>query len=233
MLALLSLVSCKKGGMFCWREDGSLVSESRSVSGFDEVALSDIGNVYVEQASDYEVIVEASQNLQEIIVTQVKNNTLDIRIKKGKCVRGNPTINVYVKTPNLRGLSISGSGNIFCNGFVETDKMDLRISGSGDIEVDSLSCQELEASISGSGNINVAGTDTLSYEDLHISGSGNITTLNYPAMHVDASISGSGTCKVHALSTLNADISGSGDVLYLGNPSVTSNSTGSGQIRPY
>ncbi|MEZ4921713.1 MAG: head GIN domain-containing protein [Crocinitomicaceae bacterium] len=233
IIAVGLLASCKKGGVFCYREDGNIITQERSVGSFTEVALSDIGHVYVEQADQQSVIVETSSNLQDIIVTEVKGNTLEIKTKKGKCIKGNPTLNVYVKTPNLNALTISGSGSIYASRLVTTSNMELCISGSGDITLDSLSTDDLKATISGSGNIVVEGADTMSYENLNISGSGNITTINYPALKAKATISGSGSCKVHAINELNVSISGSGDVLYRGTPAITNSSSGSGTVKPY
>ena len=112
ILATILLVSCKKGGLFCYKEDGNIVTEERTVSAFSEVALSSIGNVYVEQAAEQSVIVETSSNLQDIIQTKVHGNTLEIKTKHGKCIHGNPELNIYVKTPDLTALRISGSGTI-------------------------------------------------------------------------------------------------------------------------
>ena len=49
-MSVALLASCKKGGVFCHKEDGNIITQDRSVSAFSEVALSDIGNVYVEQS---------------------------------------------------------------------------------------------------------------------------------------------------------------------------------------
>lgn len=233
IIAVSLLASCKKGGLFCYKEDGNVIQQERTVSSFSEIALSDIGSVYVEQADQQSVIVETSSNLQDIIITEVKGSTLEIKTKKGKCIKGNPTLNIYVKSPNVEGLSISGSGNIYANRLINSNSMDLHISGSGDITIDSLSTNDLEASISGSGSIIATGVDTMQYVDMSISGSGNITTINYPAYKAKAHISGSGSCKVFAINELDVSISGSGNVLYRGTPAVTNQSSGSGTVKPY
>jgi hypothetical protein len=233
IIAVALLSSCKKGGVFCYKGDGNITTQDRSVSAFTEIALSDIGSVYVEQAPAYSVAVETSANLQDIIKTEVKGSTLEIKTKKGKCIKGDPVLNIYVTSPNIEGLSISGSGNIYASRYISTSEIDLSISGSGDISLDSLSTNELTASISGSGNIYAEGTDTMSYEDLSISGSGSITTLNYPALSVKTSISGSGSCKVYAIDKLETSISGSGNVVYRGTPVLTISNSGSGTVRPY
>lgn len=227
------LASCKKGGVFCHKGDNNITTEVRDVSNFSKIALSDVGNVYVEQADEYSVSVETSSNLQDIILTEVSGNTLEIKIKKRKCIKGSPTINVYVTAPNINALTISGAGSIYASELIQTTSMDLTISGSGDIQVDSLETSAIDAVISGSGSITANGIGTASNQKVSISGSGSVNTLNLMANNADVHISGSGTCSLHAIQTLDATISGSGDIIYKGTPAITTNISGSGNIRPY
>jgi hypothetical protein len=65
-----------------------------------------------------------------------------------------------------------------------------------------------------------------------ITGSGNINALKVIADIVTITVSGSGDMKTYCRETLNAAISGSGDVYYTGNPAeVKSKVSGSGTIR--
>ena len=233
IVAVALLGSCKKGGLFCHKEKGEIVTESRLVENFDEVALATQGNVYVTEGNTFSVQIESSQNLIDIIKTDVKGNTLVIDTKKGKCISGNPTLNFYITAPNISALDVSGSGNVYAANLIESSNMDLRISGSGRIEMDSLLCDNVEMDISGSGNIEIAGVGTMQHQDVHISGSGNIDAYNAPVNNSDISISGSGSAHVHVLNQLNAHISGSGSVIYMGNPLVSTDISGSGNVRPY
>ena len=111
--------------------------------------------------------------------------------------------------------------------------MDLDISGSGDIQLDSLDASDVNAKISGSGSITVASHVVIDHESVKISGSGSVNTLDMQAIDADVEISGSGNCKLYVLEHLYVNISGSGDVLYKGTPAITFNGSGSGTVRPY
>jgi len=133
---------------------------------------------------------------------------------------------VFVTTPALEGLHLSGSGFIEAEYF-ETEDLDLFVSGSGSIST-VVSAGFVEARISGSGKINVSGDagDT----KFNISGSGNIYANNLESVNCQAFISGSGNMRVFAVETLRADISGSGNVYYKGNPDVDYHVSGSGKV---
>jgi hypothetical protein len=195
--------------------------------------LSTQGEVFITEGPAYLVQVEASSNLQEIITTKVNSNTLDIGIKNNKCIKGNPTIKMYITAPSIEGLILSGSGNIYAYNQITSSTMALTISGSGNIEMDSLSAEKVEAKISGSGNINLKGNTTGENFEATISGSGNINALELPFNNATVTISGSGNCKLLAKQTLKVTISGSGDVLYSGSPTINSSISGSGSVRPY
>jgi Putative auto-transporter adhesin, head GIN domain len=64
---------------------------------------------------------------------------------------------------------ISGSGKVYASN-LEADKCDVRISGSGDVEINVKS--DLDANISGSGSVTYKGNP--SHVNSHSSGSGKV-----------------------------------------------------------
>ena len=232
-VVMLSITSCEKGGAFCYKPDGDTVTEERIHTGFTDVSLEIGADLYIEQGEEYSVEIETSENLLEIIKTDVHGSTLEIDLKKGKCIRGDYEIKIYITLPSLEEVSISGSGDVYVKNKMIADKLDISISGSGNFELDSLYVNELEASISGSGDLMLTSLDTAYSQEIRISGSGEIRAINMPVLNSEINISGSGHCEVHAIDRLDIAISGSGDVYYKGNPIIDQHISGSGSIRPY
>ena len=85
----------------------------------------------------------------------------------------------------------------------------IRVSGSGDAEIDFSTASEVHVSVDGSGDIDVS----------------DLTALD---AFVD--ISGTGEVRVNASRMLKADISGTGTVYYSGEAEVTSDITGTGSV---
>ena len=56
--------------------NGNVVEEDRSVSGFTGVHVSSGIDVYLSEGNDFEVIVEADENLMEVILTEKQGNIL-------------------------------------------------------------------------------------------------------------------------------------------------------------
>ncbi|MCG8574486.1 MAG: DUF2807 domain-containing protein [Flavobacteriales bacterium] len=225
--------SCKKGGVFCYKNDGDSITETRSLSDFDEVALSMSSTVNIVQGPESKVTITASENVMEIIETKVKGDVLEIDVKKGKCLKGKNDIIFDVETPNLEGIIISGSGDVNVKNKLITNALDVVISGSGDVDLDSLQTNSMSTTISGSGELDVRTIAAMNHHDIVISGSGEIHAFYAEALECEVDISGSGDCNVNVINNLIATISGSGDVVYKGTPKVESTVSGSGSIRPF
>ena len=206
--------------------NGNLRSEFRVASGFDAIASSGDFKVTVTPGSNYSVEVSAESNILPYIETDVIGNTLKIRTRGVHSLRENYPIEVFITTPVLNELSLSGSGLIKTGSFV-SDDFKIAISGSGDIDTE-ISTDMMKANISGSGTVFLEGD--ANEAELVISGSGKIKSYNFPQRHCKAVISGSGDMFVNASHTIDARISGSGRVYYINHPVIHTSISGSGAV---
>jgi hypothetical protein len=105
----------------------------------------------------------------------------------------------------------------------------LTLSGSGNIVVGGLEAESLSVSLPGSGTVTGSGTTTRLA--VTVNGSGNVQFRELVANDVQAAVGGSGNLAITATGSLHASVSGSGAILYSGNPqAVTKSVTGSGAI---
>lgn len=202
----------------------------RNVSSFDELNLAISAKVYLKQGSTQKVEIEASDRLLEKIETEVKGDALNIKWNE-KNVRHTEKIKVYITMKNVNALRIAGSGDIIADGKISTDNLELKISGSGNINLSDVNANKISSKISGSADISLKGNNIVNELSVAISGSGDVNTADLPANNVSVAISGSGDCKVHANETLKARVAGSGDVYYKGKATIDSKVAGSGSIK--
>ena len=99
--------------------------------------------------------------------------------------------------------------------------------------IDNLKAERVKVAVSGSGSIKLAGTEKAEDLDVFISGSGNYTGINFEAEDAHVKLSGSGSANVFVHNSLTVRSSGSGDVIYRGNPAVHHSAIGSGQVVEY
>jgi len=228
LLAILTVfisVSCRKV-----TGEGPVVTEMRSISGFNSINSELPADVYFTPGSVCEVGIEAQQNIIDEIETVLNDGKLTLRVKRNINLRSHERIRVNITAPDISEIYLKGSGNIYVTGTFITGDLNLKVSGSGSMSVPGIEATRLTAAISGSGDM-IIGSGHAEQETLEISGSGNIDALGCAAEKSSVKISGSGNIKVFATETLKVKISGSGDVYYKGNPSLDVDINGSGKLR--
>jgi hypothetical protein len=203
-----------------------LLKESREVTGFEAIASSGDFKVIVKPGDAYSVEVKAESNLLSFIETEVVHNTLKIRTRGIHTLLQNYPIEVFITTPVLNGLYLSGSGMITTGRFT-SDEFSILISGSGDIDT-KINTGSMKANISGSGNIFLEGDSKVGR--YLISGSGKIKSFQSQQRNCEAVIIGSGALYVNTLETIDARISGSGRVFYINHPTISKSIYGSGEV---
>ena len=204
LIIIVLIVSCYSGKII--NGSGNVISESRELQKFNVLEL--IGSIDVNMTSgnEYSCIVEGDDNLVPLILTEVKNEHLHISVKQSYSTRIGLVVNI--EAPEFEEVSIIGSGDVNLTGIAQ-DNVSLKISGSGDITADG-SVQQLTAVVNGSG-------------DLMLS--------KLRADYATIMINGSGDAEIWVKQSLTAEINGSGNIEYYGNPpSVQSEVHGSGDI---
>lgn len=224
---VLTLSSCRYRHGKHVSGDGSLGTEQRTVPGFTGIETHGSIDIIVSQGG-FNVKAEADKNVLQYIETVVENGRLIVRFKEGVSLMDFREAKVYVTAPVLNAFETHGSGNINSEGKIaDSNKMELYISGSGDIELN-LDCPEINTQTHGSGNITLEGqAKNLTAK---INGSGDVTASRLKTENVKISISGSGNAEVFASESLDVDVSGSGDVAYKGSPKISTNVHGSGSV---
>ena len=211
------------------KANGNIITTTRTVSDFDKIAVSGSFHVTLIKGKEKTITIEASSNLMEAIETEVENGLLKIKFKSGWNIRTYKKVTITVTFEALSGVALSGSGSITSADELIANDLALKVSGSGNMKL-KLFTDTLTAAISGSGNLKLNGETNI--VTCSISGSGNLNASDLIATITNAKVSGSGNVKIQALEEIHAKVSGSGSILYSGNPNIIkANSSGSGSVR--
>lgn len=210
-------------------------TENRKTDSFKSISLSISAKVYLSQANTTSVKIKAYDKDLNKIITEVEGSTLKIKRKKNKSWGWNTPsfrkVEVYISTPNVENLKISGSGNIIAQTSINSGNVAYTISGSGNIIINKLNAENVNCSISGSGDVRLKGECEDKFE-IRISGSGDVEASHFMAKKADIRISGSGDCEIYTSNKITARVAGSGDIYYRGKPEyVDCKSAGSGSIK--
>ncbi|PKP14136.1 MAG: DUF2807 domain-containing protein [Bacteroidetes bacterium HGW-Bacteroidetes-3] len=209
--------------------NGRIITENRTISDYDKISVAGPFDVVLVKGKEGKISIKADENLMEYIETEVKNGHLKIQPKKSYQLRSTKTIVITVPFEMVDAISLAGSGNVSSMDILNSSDLNLNLAGSGGLDLP-VSTKNLIAHIAGSGNIKLSGiSEVLNCE---IAGSGNLNGSDLKANVSHVKIAGSGNVKVHAVSEIHANIAGSGNVIYTGNPTIEKlKSVGSGTIK--
>lgn len=209
----------------CERGAGPIIEQELFLNNFSSIDLDIPADVCITQGNEQIVIVEGEQNIINELDLDVDNGRWEIEFDD--CVRDYEGLKIFITLPVYEQLRVSGSGLIFSNDIIAGDEMDLRVTGSGDINL-ALEVEELRTRITGSGEIKLEG---IAEEAEHeINGSGDLEAFDLATEDTEVTIRGSGDAEVLVADRLDVRITGSGDVFFRGNPRLGIDITGSGDV---
>jgi hypothetical protein len=210
--------------------NGNMITQSRTTSDYNSVGLTGSMDVILVTGKEGNLKVEAEENLQQHIVTEVRGGKLLISVEKGYSISPSRNYGITITVPftDIEGVSLTGSGDIRSSDLVKADKFYINITGSGNVRLP-LQAKNTSANITGSGDIDLSGSSV--DFDCKVTGSGDISAFDFKSQHVSAMVTGSGDIQVYASESLKASTPGSGDIEYRGNPKKEDFRTmGSGSI---
>lgn len=209
------------------RGDGNKVTQRREVPAFLRIELRGPLDARVTEGQATSVAVTIDENLQQVVTTEVRGDTLVVDTERGMHFRGPGE--VVVTLPELRGLAIEGSGDARVQGAEAARDVELEISGSGDITW-SGQAGKLVVRIEGSGEVALQGK--AAELDAQVDGSGDVSGRALRAKSARLTIKGSGDMSATVDGgELRAVVNGSGDIVWYGSAATsTLAASGSGTV---
>ena len=128
----LSTTSCyfdfdNDGNLFgCESGHGSVVSRTLFLDDFHSLDLQSSADIFIRQGSQQEVVVEGQDNIIDLLDTRIRNGEWEIDFVD--CIRNHDKIEIYITIPDIRDLTISGSGKIYGENDWNVGDMKLKIS---------------------------------------------------------------------------------------------------------
>ena len=216
---------------------GSYVSKNiENLSAFNAVEVRGDAEVDFMQMPNTVVTVSGRENLVSLADIRVEKGVLIIGFTRPVHIRGEHHLRIAVSAPELTAVSVRQRGEFEVRGslhtsslalsaeqdgeitmdFIQADQIEATASGRADIELSRARVQQLKASVSDRAAIDVAGlADQATFIN---EGHGEIDADNFHANKVNANNYASGKIKVYATEALYAQANGRGKIEYKGNP---------------
>jgi hypothetical protein len=210
------------------RGSGVVLEEARTIRNVNGLLLDAPGTAYVTVADSEALVIVAEDNLLPYLRVRMESGRL--RIEVDSLLRLQPTVPIryHLSVRELGRIRAAGDGRIEAAG-LRGDRLLVSSGGPGGVRLDDVRMNRLTVSVNGSGGVRAAGRVPLLEASLGASGPFDARELDTDDAVV--TIAGSGSATVRVRHRLDAHLSGSGSVLYYGNPTVYESVTGAGEVR--
>lgn len=207
------------------RGNGVVVKDRRDITeDFTAVSASEGLDVYVTQANEFEITIEADENIIDLIRTDIRDGRLKIHTSENI---GKATKKVFVSLPEITSLESSSGADLIARSVIEADHISLDASSGSDLELEVIA-DEVDADTSSGADIRISGEANMFYADA--SSGSDIRADNFRVKRCQAKASSGADINVNVSESLVADANSGADISYSGEPEVKKRKSVSGSV---
>ncbi len=217
----LAFVSCSFSGVVGSK---NVIKQNRKLSGnFESVKVSTGIDLILSQGEKKDIIVEADDNIIDLLKTEIKDNVLIIYFDKS--VAKVKSKKVYVTIPTIISITATSGANVESENEINGDEINLTASSGAGVDL-ILKYDKMICSASSGSDIDIKGECS----DLNIDASSgsNIEAKEFLAKNVDASASSGASIVLLVSENITASASSGGNINYYGEPKFKNISKSSG-----
>jgi len=204
--------------------NGNVVMETRAVNeSFSKIKASEGLSVYLTQGNSESITVEADENLQELILTEIKDGVLKIHCKEQIGKASSRKVNVNFKS--IAGITSTSGSSVYSTNTITADNLELKSSSGSNMKV-KVEANNLTCDSSSGSSLKVSG-EALSLSADASSGS-TIKAGDLKAESSEVSASSGANLTVNTSKALIAKASSGASVKYYGNPEMLDTDKSSG-----
>jgi len=223
LIIIVSLLSCNFSGVVGSK---NVIKQNREITdNFEAVKVSTGIDLVITQGSDKKLIVEADDNIIDLLITEVKDGVLKIYFNKN--VSRVKSKKVYLTMSKINSITATSGASAENKEELKGGKINLSASSGAEIDL-ILNYDKIECSASSGSDVDIKGQCPIVSLDAS-SGSG-INTKELKSEVANANTSSGADINLLVSEKITANASSGGSINYYGNPkekNITKSSGGS------
>jgi len=247
MLGLLVTAGLLTGCGIIVTPSGPESTRDYKITDFSNINVGGPFEAQIIQADNYKVTITANENLFKYVDISKTGSTLNVKTRPLSLV-GSHVLKAEISLPKLGDLSVSGGARSDVSGFNSTGKMDIKVSGGAQLNMD-ITTGDTNIAISAGSNVkgdlksNNTKINLSAGSQCNIAGSGADTALvlsagsaadlvDFNATAVDVRLSAGSRASVRTDGRLDIRVSDGSTLVYYGSPDIgTIETSGGSTIR--
>jgi hypothetical protein len=202
----------------------NVVTENRSIKeDFTRVRVSTGIDLHISQGSKNKIVVEADENLQEIIITEVDNGVLKIYSEKN--IWRAKSRKVYVTIKTLEAIAATSGADVYAEETLKVNNLKTSATSGAGINI-SVDANTIETSATSGADIEISGI-----ANNHISkatSGASIDAYQLRSKNVTARVTSGADINVFASESIDAKATSGGDIDFKGSPKQVDKKSSSG-----
>lgn len=202
----------------------NVVTENRSTKeDFTKIKVSTGLDLYISQGSKNQITVEADENLQDIIMTEVKDGVL--RIYSEKNIWRAKARKVYVTIETLEALTATSGSDAYAKETLKVNDLKVSATSGADIHI-SVDANTIETSATSGSDIEVSGV-----ANNHISkatSGASIDAYELRSKNATVKATSGADINIYASESIDAKATSGGDIDFKGDPKKVDKKSSSG-----
>jgi len=205
----------------------NVVTENRNLKeDFTKIKVSTGLDLYISQGSSNEITVEADENLQDIIITEVNNGVLKIYSEKN--IWKAKARKVYVTIDNLEEVRATSGSDVYTKETLKVNDIAISATSGADINM-SLNANSVTSSATSGSDIEIDGN--ANNHTASATSGASIDAYELRSKNVTVRVSSGADINIYASESIAAKASSGGDIDFKGSPeNVTKKSSSGGSI---
>ncbi len=199
--------------------DGDVTTQDRDVSDFHGVAVSDGLDLILSQGDATSLTVTTDQNLQKLIITEVKKGILHIYCDKN--IEHEKHTKVYLTFTEMDEISSTGGSDVIGEGLLKFTSVEISSTGGSDVEID-LESTELSLAATGGADIDISGSASNCVAS--VTGGSDLRAKNLEVETCELSASGAADAHVNVSGSIAFSAAGASDVHLYGKAKISAQS---------
>jgi hypothetical protein len=205
------------------RGNGKVVKEERNISGFDAITVSNGIDVLISQDTFEKVVVEADENIQKILKTEVKEGKLKIYLDES--VYNAEKMKVWVTLKQLKSLEGNSGADVRSTGRINAESLKINASSGSDVKME-VNCGQLMLDSSSGSDLTVSGIAALLKASA--SSGSDLNAAKLVAEKGEVSASSGSDLDATVTKEVKAHASSGADVTVYGKPAIRDTNRSSG-----
>jgi hypothetical protein len=188
-------------------------------SDFSGVSVTSAFKVFITFSTSEEenVVIRSNENLQDKIVVEQQGGVLNFDLEKNTGIRGDVVLNVYITTPNLNLLNVSGVSEVVFENKLLAQSLEMNVSDSGNV-FGELEVESMRLNLRGTSDVSLYGrVDTLQAK---LDTSSDLKDYDLQVDNLEIELQGLSETYITVNGTLHVDASGTSRLNYKGDPAV-------------